>query len=154
VIVFILIIRNSLSGQQSELLSASAGHFTSTNYQITWSIGEPLIETYNSANLIVNQGFHQNLSHIVNLNNLDAEYYKLSIYPVPAGNTLYLLINPKNPETFDYTIFNQNGKRLFGAGLSTLENQLDISNLVPGIYFIQITNKNRTHCKTYNFIKI
>lgn len=56
-----------------EVYSSAGGFLLSKNYQISWTIGEVIIDSYFSTNNILTQGFHQpsDLSTIVNEDSVD-----------------------------------------------------------------------------------
>lgn len=62
---------------------------------------------------------------------------QLSIFPNPTAGLLNIEIKDENLYNFSYTIFNAVGKIL---SKNQLTNQLDISHLQNGVYFIKVTN--------------
>jgi hypothetical protein len=42
-----------------EVISSSGGYFDNTNASLSWTLGEPVIETLTETNAILTQGFHQ-----------------------------------------------------------------------------------------------
>jgi plastocyanin len=70
----------------------------------------------------------------------------LQVYPNPAYN---LLTVKSNDGLFgsDYTIYDQAGRQVLGGEITDETLYLDVSRLQTGIYFIQVTNKQRITCK-------
>lgn len=66
---------------------------------------------------------------------------QLSIYPNPTYGLLNIDLEEGNYNQFSYSIFDAIGKRL---STNVLTNELNISHLQNGIYFIKITN-NKTN---------
>ena len=67
-----------------------------------------------------------------------------SIYPNPSSD--YLTIENKTEETYDLFLFDIAGKSLYQESINKTKN-LKVSQFKSGIYFIKITNKNRTVIK-------
>lgn len=63
---------------------------------------------------------------------------KGQIYPIPTQEYLhYNLPNSKN-QTFSFTIFDTQGKQVLGDRKNTSAGKINVSNLSPGMYFIDI----------------
>lgn len=63
---------------------------------------------------------------------------QLSIFPNPTSGFLNIKIEKGNFDQFSYTLFDSIGKII---SQNQLTNQLDISNLQNGIYFIKVQNR-------------
>jgi hypothetical protein len=63
-----------------------------------------------------------------------------SIYPNPADKIVNIALFKQNEE-LEVTITDLNGKELIHKMISSGINNIDISNLSKGLYFIQVRNK-------------
>lgn len=64
---------------------------------------------------------------------------QLKVYPNPAQNSL--AIDLTDQKTAVYALFSITGRKIESGKFSSLNNHLDISELYPGIYFLQIENQ-------------
>lgn len=73
---------------------------------------------------------------------IDAETMEqLSVYPSPVENKLFINVNLDN--RINYNIFDLNGRILESGVLNnSTSNELDVDELEPGLYFIQLKNNN------------
>ena len=79
---------------------------------------------------------------------LDANYLDAtSIYPNPTTTVL----NIKNAEASSIEVFNMLGQTLYSKANISLNEQVSVSHLMTGTYFVKITNGNAV--KTSKFIK-
>lgn len=60
---------------------------------------------------------------------------RLKVYPNPAGSFLDIAFNNKIGE---YQLFNLLGERVLNGKLSDGVNRLDLSSVVPGVYFLKV----------------
>ncbi len=68
------------------------------------------------------------------------EAYKTSFYPNPADNELTI----NNRDDFRMiSIVNMNGVAVYSTELHQNVNQINVSNLLPGVYFLQLTGENK-----------
>lgn len=65
---------------------------------------------------------------------------KIQVYPNPAGSTLHVL--SKWYFESAVKVSDINGKLLLSENLSSLHNNLDVSRLATGVYFIELQNNN------------
>ena len=96
-------------------------------------------------------GYGQALDFNLNINNLSNPTFdtkSLSIYPVPAKNSLTIAY--KSP-IGSVQIYNQLGQEVYaGQGLGS-EVNLDVSNFANGVYIIKLFNDKET--KTFKIVK-
>ncbi|MCD4697206.1 MAG: hypothetical protein K8S16_13295 [Bacteroidales bacterium] len=57
----------TLSAQSisSEVISASGDYFVNTNASLSWTLGEPITETFANGNIVLTQGFQQSVTEII-----------------------------------------------------------------------------------------
>lgn len=76
---------------------------------------------------------------------------ELLLYPNPTDGIFNLNIKNNKSNTITYSIFDNTGKRISNAEIKTSENsvneQINISNLPVGIYFVQIIIDNQETIK-------
>lgn len=138
-----------------KLNSNSTWNFINTNnttYQLTGLIPGELYNT--RIEIICVDGTQSTISNImsfrtdwaVNTNNLPIDVENLEIYPNPFNNNVNLSINIKNSQEVNIDVFDITGKTIkseitqLNAGENTVN--LDMNNLVNGIYIIRLTTKN------------
>ncbi len=73
----------------------------------------------------------------------------LLVYPNPAQNTLRITCDGKNIRAANIKIFDAMGNLVLAEVMRS--EMLDVENLSPGIYFIHITEQNKTSVS--NFVK-
>jgi CshA-type fibril repeat protein len=75
---------------------------------------------------------------------------KVSIYPVPAHNILNVNINLKDLNKVQLTIVDVSGRRIRTVLNVNASNQIDLSNIPNGSYFLQV-NSNNNQLASYPF---
>ncbi len=81
------------------------------------------------------------------------EKSKFSLYPNPAS--IYITINTTSiNSSSDIRIFNSEGKNIYLSSFSDKTISIDIQNIIPGIYFVEIKEKNSTKIHTLKFLKL
>ena len=65
---------------------------------------------------------------------------KTTLYPNPTTDRIYI----NNLDGFDFiTIYNASGKAVFERRMDAMLNEIDTESFVSGLYFVQLTGKNK-----------
>ncbi|MBN2663882.1 MAG: T9SS type A sorting domain-containing protein [Bacteroidales bacterium] len=83
---------------------------------------------------VTNQMFSIDVLHFVNILENDAN---INIYPIPANNVLNIDLS-ETPNNTSVSIFNSVGQVVLVKQLTSTNNQIDISKLASGTYFVEI----------------
>lgn len=131
-----------------QVVSSGGGYFSSDNLTVSWTIGEPVISTLTSTDLILTQGFQQG-----NLFGTDVPLdpslnsYTFKMYPNPALNKVWFNVNNQKAKgAFIVEVYDITGRKVINQNLGLFVNQeqmeLTISSLKPGVYLVKVTIGN------------
>lgn len=133
-----------------EVLASSGEHFTGTNAQLSWSLGELITETYSIATNQLTQGFHQTNLILSSIEDLTTDY-SIDVYPNPTSN--YISVETlKNNELMNIEIFDINGKLIYHETF-TEKTIINVKNYNNGSYFFKISNQKNQFIKTFQILK-
>jgi hypothetical protein len=156
-IFFTILIFSSWGYSQSmssEITASSGEHFTGINTQLSWTIGEMMIETFSSGPNQLTQGFHQNNITVTNVTSL-SESFQVKIFPNPTTN--FLNIDwPEISDCLSLSLYDVTGQQLlFETTLNQpLLRTLDLSAFPAGSYVLHLSNQNKKKVKTFIILKI
>ena len=77
-------------------------------------------------------------------NTLDNSTISVNIHPNPALNTVFIALDKMQETSVQYQLFDIQGKELQSGIFSSQQQELDISSLSKGIYFISVTIENQS----------
>lgn len=149
---FILIV-NTCAGQQ--VVATSGGQASDANFDLSWTIGEPLTTTFSNESLVITQGFHQSQLIISSIKRNADLANSFIIYPNPVQNEI----------TIDFGTFNKACRIILrnNAGevianenyLGTFQkNKLNFDYYEQGVYILQIMNNAGTLLQSNKIIKL
>ena len=127
------------SGQTLQVLSSFSTEGQSQHFQMSCTVGEPVIWTGSSAQLVVTQGFQQpDYKDPIPQKEPRPNPWQLALWPNPAQNLLYLSFSPPHHGYLHFTVYDAIGHLAIGlTGLPpTGLFELNLSNLAPGDYNI------------------
>ncbi len=137
-----------------EVIATAGDHYEAGNVQLSWTIGEPIIETVSAGNNIITQGFHQTELTITsveenNLSNLD-----VSVYPNPTSDRVVVSI-PDNENDMVAELYDMKGKLIMSENINRTETQreFDLSPLAISYYMLRLTAKEVDYSSTHKIQK-
>lgn len=157
-LLFLSLLFGAWSYSQSlspEVIATAGDHFTSSSAQLSWTLGEPVSETfYGEGTTILTQGFHQTNLMITALADFSADF-KVSVYPNPTAEWLNVEA-PDAPAAFGLELFDVTGKPLqfLPAEAQSERRTVDLSGLTPGMYLLRLRTEDRKTIKTFKIFKI
>ena len=131
----LLILIISHCGYSQSIVSTAGEEFSSSSGRLSWTLGEPVIETVGSNSNILTQGFQQDYLNILNVSehfNLD----DLNIYPNPARNGK-ISISTKNSLDKNVVIYSILGSVVYNKTIRSNE-VINVQNLSTGLYLVQV----------------
>lgn len=143
---FILIVSNA-----QDLISTAGDFFQQEDGSISFTIGEPIIETIESVehNITLTQGFQQSTPQVLtDVEPLDD--IAVNIYPNPT--TDYFNISMDEARFLDYQVFDLNGTLIKNDKITGLKTKVSLTGYLPSVYILKIIGNN-TECKTFQIIK-
>ena len=147
----------SAQSVEPEVNATSGGHYTGTNAQLSWTIGEPVIETVSNTNNIITQGFHQANYDITSIKENPDLGFNISVFPNPVSNTLQISISGNvNNSNLKIELIDITGKILINEKVAgtTGNHQLNLNEYAPGSYFLRITNEKEQLINSYKIQKV
>lgn len=135
-----------------ELVSSSGDSFSNESYQINWSIGESMIETFSGGHYQLTQGFHQSNYIVTKVEELSESSINISVYPNPTSDFIFIDFTNSLVTESVLTIANINGKVLQIKTSMNNSEKLDFANYVSGVYFLNVKQNNKV-VESFKIIK-
>jgi len=135
----------------------SAGGMTSGNGYISFTIGQPFYITSEGNLGTISPGVQQ-VYIITQIETVVSEVLplmKMNVYPNPTTNLLTLHIESDNvvANSFCYTLSDNNGRILQNQSIETSYIEIDMSNFLPSVYFINVYNGAK-RIQSFKIVKV
>jgi len=139
-----------------ELLTSGGDHFTGTDAQLSWSVGEMIIDTYDNGSNQLTQGFHQTNLVITSVNDL-AENIEIAVFPNPTSDQLNIEYS-NSTQNLTLNLYDALGTQLLSEQVlmnAQFDNKsIDLSGLAANTYFLHIANEKNESIKVFKILKI
>lgn len=124
---------NKSNAEIMQLVRESASQYNTPDYYLGFGI--PNLQT--ALNMVLSMASVDDLNEI-------------KLYPNPANNMVAFTL-PSTQQTFKVTVYSVSGTRVLESTINSVNNQLHISSLSKGMYFIDL--KSASVSKTFKIIK-
>lgn len=146
-LIFLFIYHTSIS---QELISTSGNSHQNGDMQITWSLGELMIETFSSPGNSLTQGFNQPQLTVTNVQANELAEINVLLYPNPTHSFINIQLDEyRDTKFYIYTI---DGRLLVSEKIASDITTIDLQQFNSGIYLVKILH-DRSLLKTYQVIK-
>lgn len=135
-----------------EVISVAGNHAQNETFQISWTMGEPVIETVSSSSIVLTQGMHQSKLIVTSIKDLVTNF-EIKAYPNPVKTNLNLYIDKNDVSGFEYRLFNAQGKLVQVKKVLSNKTEIQFQNFRPAGYLLQVNNGNRA-LKTFKVVKL
>jgi hypothetical protein len=141
-ILFLLTISFTLSsGAQimPQVIASAGGYNVSGDMSVSWTVGETITTTFKSGDLILTQGFHQQLILATVEENIDVTV-SIKVFPNPAGEVLKIQFETPVDGEIVLSVFDSQGKLFIRDVVesSMVEKQIDLQDIPAGTYFLRL----------------
>lgn len=144
-----------------EVVSAGGGDSSNANARLSWTIGEPVVETVVGSNAQITQGFHQSHFQIISVEEHAELGYNILVYPNPVTDALKVEMNytgtlpaPEDAE-FNLVLTDLAGRLLNEENIkNTNEHIIPMQDYATGQYILQVTGIDGGLHKSVQIIKL
>lgn len=135
-----------------EVISSAGETKQIPGYEISWTIGEPIIETYSSGTNTLTQGFHQTKLIITAIDDIRAQIPELKVYPNPASEFIIIHFSAETGKK-EFTLYDLEGKAIKQDSFSNSETRIDVRSLAGGTYLLKIIMSESIQNQTFKIVK-
>ena len=150
-IVFFIVCLFSKTKAQ-EVIATSGNHYENNEIQISWTLGEPVIETLSNENSTLTQGFHQSKLIVTAINEVSVPGVNITAYPNPTSDILKVEVKNVSGQDLIYTLYSPDGRMLVQKQMESDISEIPMYNYVSATYFLKVSSSN-TVLKTFKIVK-
>ena len=141
------------SGQTFEqVISVGGADSTRGNIQLSWTIGEPIIETGAAPTAALTQGFHQTNITVTDAGDSQSSNKLFSVFPIPTGNKITINNSGDVTARTNYSLVDPAGRVVLSGKFDSKSIDVDCSELSSGAYFLKLEQNDKT-INTFKIVK-
>ncbi|MFA6923904.1 MAG: T9SS type A sorting domain-containing protein [Bacteroidales bacterium] len=135
-----------------EVIASSGEYFIGTNATLSWTLGEPVTETFTGTNNILTQGFQQKYD-IATIQEENKNTYQISVFPNPTKDVLNVIINLGLDNKYTTQLFDMQGKLLVSNSFTGNSESINMNPFTSGNYLLRINNSKGEIIKTLKIVR-
>ncbi len=139
----------SITLNAQEVISSGGSFFTNQDGSITYTVGEPVIQTFSGTSVILTQGFNQTTLTVTSLN--DFKEFELVAFPNPTQDFVILKTSAFD-KSLKYLLFDSSGKLLLENIIIDIETQISFEKLPYSSYILKVLDKS-IEIKSFKIVK-
>lgn len=147
--VFLMITRNI---DAQEVVASSGNNHETGEMSISWTLGETVIETYSSADMILTQGVQQPAIVVSTMTEEPDLEFQITAFPNPTSADVTISTNTGQTQSFKYRVYDVQGRLVSSNNLLGTVTRVAFDDLQPGTYFLKITRDEKP-VKTFKIMK-
>lgn len=153
ILVLLALLFTATASYAQQVVASSGNTGSAAGYKVDWTLGEPVIETISGSNHILTQGMHQSKLLVTAIGEMEFPGLEVKVYPNPTGRFLNIEIIQNGNEQFLYEVTDITGRKSALKQMHAKTEGIDMVSYVSGIYFLNVTTRNREYIKTFKIIK-
>ena len=151
IIILILILAGSVASAQ-QVVSSNGDSQSAAGVEVSWTIGETVIETFVSDANTLTQGFHQTKITITAVSGILYPGLDIKVFPNPTPDIITIQFS-EYVEGSRFWLYDLRGKLLENKLISSADTEINMKNYASGQYILKLTNKSRQPIQTFQIIK-
>lgn len=137
-----------------EVIASAGDHYDNGTVQLSWTLGEVMIDTYDNGTNILTQGFHQTELAVTSVEENLADI-RVNLYPNPTSEFLNVALG-NNRKDIHLQLFDMNGKLIHKDVINAYETKyvLPMQSVATGKYLVQMQSEDGTMNTTHQVVKM
>lgn len=136
-----------------EVISSAGANYNSANLQLSWTVGEPMVETFSGGGTILTQGFHQSKVVITAINKILLDEFDLEVYPNPTSGDVNIKLNKGSISKLRFFLYSSKGEQILRQEFAGQTERINMQLLAPGYYMLKITRDTDIPVQTFKIVK-
>jgi hypothetical protein len=135
-----------------QVISSTGGIVQNSSGNLSYTLGEMVIDTRTNSNTALTQGFQQPKIIVTAINEVSGLDFSITAFPNPTTGFVKLRTEKGKPEKLDYTLYDLNGKLLLKGMFENGEAEILFDSFIPATYLIKIRLADK-EVKAFKIIK-
>ena len=140
------------SSSAQEVVASGGNYHETGQISISWTLGETVIETFGSSDLILTQGFQQPILTVSTFIEDPGLDFQIAAFPNPTREHVNISIDLLQADDLIYQVYDMQGRFIISDRLEGTQTRIAFDDFNPGTYFIRIIH-NEKPVKTFKIIK-
>lgn len=144
---------SSVYAQEREVISTAGGDETVEELNMTFTIGEPVVELATGDSLYLTAGFQQSNILVSIPLSVDEIHISAKVFPNPAKDYFYLDIDNQDTQGFMAALHNTKGDFIRIDCVNAAPLKVSLSGLPSGVYYLTVLSQENKKMHQFKILK-
>jgi hypothetical protein len=141
-----------------EVIATAGDYYVGSNASLSWTLGEPIIETFTATGNILTQGFQQPTYDVTGIDDRpgskNENYTDINVFPNPASDYLNVNFIKISHSGVTVQMYDLQGKVVIDKQMQTNAlQQLDLGKISKGNYILRFTSPSGEVLRSFKVVK-
>ncbi len=136
-----------------DVIISSGEVIESEDGSVSWTIGENLIESFGTDNLLLMLGYQEIEDNPVAIEEIELDGYQIYVFPTLTESIVNVVFSGEYNLLSDGYLIDLSGQVCGMYDFRANANEIDLSGLSPGLYLLSIINENHEPVKEIKIVK-
>jgi hypothetical protein len=151
IIILILFLAGSMVSAQ-QVVSNNGDSQSAAGVEVSWTVGEAVIETLVGGSTTLTQGFQQTKLTVTAVSELLVPELEIKVFPNPTQEFITVHFS-EYIEGSRYFLYDFTGKLLENKLIHSADMEIDMQKYASGQYILKLANKSRQPIQTFQIVK-
>ena len=137
-----------------EVIASAGDHFQNSSVQLSWTLGEVMIDTYDNGTNILTQGFHQTELTVTSIEETLSDV-RMNLFPNPTSEYLNIELG-NNEKDINLQLYDMSGKLIHQDVINAYDTKyvLPMQSVATGKYLVQMQSEDGKLNTTHQVVKL
>jgi hypothetical protein len=142
-----------LNAYSQQVLSSAGTTFSGNSVELSWTLGETIIETYNGTSATLTQGFIQGKLSITSIESENSFLISANVFPNPAYDKLKIEFNEFKEEKYFFELTDLKGSIVYNGIITSNPQIIDMNYVKRGVFMLKVGDPLKEQWQTFKIIK-
>lgn len=134
---------------ERDVIATAGDDFVAPTFSLSWTLGEPVTETFINDDIMLTQGFHQGEFKLTAIREPLAEQFDITVFPNPTPDILNIRFNSEMNEIITVQLYSMTGEKILFEKTQDKNIQLNLANLSNASYLLSLRKLDGALITTY-----
>lgn len=137
-----------------EVIASAGEHYDNGSVQLSWTLGEVMIDTYDNGTNILTQGFHQTELTVTSIEETLSDV-RMNLFPNPTSEYLNIELG-NNEKDINLQLYDMSGKLIHQDVINAYDTKyvLPMQSIATGKYLVQMQSEDGKLNTTHQVVKL
>jgi hypothetical protein len=133
----------NIQAQLMQVITSSGGICQEEETSMTWTLGETIILTMSSGDLMFTAGFLQPVLIVSTTDRDESSPFEIKAFPNPANGSLEVELKESRSGNINFSLYDAGGRKLLQIYPENSKTRIDLGQYSSGLYLLKVSEADK-----------